>query len=662
VHANHISRRGLTVLAATILWLVSAIPAAAADTLTPSPFTTTLVAGTSTTVNKTLALDGLPARADIIVAVDTTGSMGNPIAQAQADASNLCATVKASIPGARFAAVDFEDYPGMPGGGAGDTPYALLTPGFVADCTVFAGAIATMTADGGGDNPEAYNRAFFEAYSDAAYAAPVALGGRDPLASQFLVVLGDAQPHSADGFASCPDAPPDDFGRDGVAGGGDDLGTAATIAGLVTNQITLLMIRYTTGGVSVGLSCYSDMATATGGTAVDDVGAGDIGPFIIANAKLVPYTANLVVSAGCPIGFSFNPTFPTGPLTGPQSIPFVETITGPTIVGSYTCTITAVTDPGGPTLAVETVNVTVTPAAPATLDLQPETAENVVDAEHCVTATVMDAFGNVTPGITVDFSVVPTTFRVPPSGTAVTDAAGQATFCYTSALTGTDTITAFADTDLSGAQNGTEPSDTATKTWVLPGASEGCKVTYGGRIETTAGDKATFGGNAKAKAAGPSGQENYQDHGPAADIHVHSIDVLSILCSEDGTSATIFGTATIDGVGPVDYRIDVTDNGEPGSSDTYQIRLSDGYDSGLQTLVGGNVQIHLAKAAASAHSALAGTKSHASSATTKPHSAPTGAKKATASASPTVSKSHSQKDSKDTKDTKGKGAKGSKRH
>ena len=44
------------------------------------------------TVDKTLSLDGLPARADIIVAIDTTGSMGVPIAQAQADASNICAT------------------------------------------------------------------------------------------------------------------------------------------------------------------------------------------------------------------------------------------------------------------------------------------------------------------------------------------------------------------------------------------------------------------------------------------------------------------------------------------------------------------------------------------------------------------------------------------
>ena len=633
MHSKQSPMRFMAVLAATMLWLVAAIPVSAADTLTPSPVTTTLVAGTSTTVNKTLTLDGVPAKADIIVAIDTTASMGVPIAQAQADAMNICSNVKGSIPGARFAVVALGDYPAMPSGGPGDVPYALLTAGFVSSCTVFSAAIATMTAHDGGDLPEAYNRTFFEAYSDSAYSAPVALGGRDPLASQFLVVLGDATPHSAVGFGSCADAPPDDFGRDGAPGGGDDITSAAAIAGLVANNMTLLMIRYTTGSVSVALSCYNDLATATGGAAVDDSGAGTIGPFIVASAKLVSYSADLVVSAGCPIGFSFNPTFPTGTLTGPQTIPFVETITAPTTVGDYTCTITAVTDPGGSTGAVETVNVTVTPAAPATLDLQPSTATNVVDAQHCVTATVTDAFGNVTPGITVDFSVNPTTFRTPASGTAVTDSTGQAEFCYTSALPGSDTITAFADTDDSGAQNGTEPSATAAKTWVLPESGAGCKVTYGGRITTADGDKATFGGN--AKGAGPSGQEEYQDHGPVVVMNVHSIDVQAVVCSADGTSASIFGTATIDGSGSVDYRIDVTDLGEPGSSDTYQIRLSNGYDSGLQTLSGGNVQIHKAQKAASAHTAPA-VKAHAAP-SGKGHAAPTAGNASTIPAASTVS-------------------------
>src|SRR5207247_10373065 len=104
----------------------------------------------------------------------------------------------------------------------------------------------------------AYNRTFFEAYSEAAFAAPVASGGRDPLASQFLVVLGDAAPHDAAGFGSCPSSPPDDFGRDGAPGGGDDLTTPGTLAGLSATGITLLIIRYTTGGVSVALSFYPD--------------------------------------------------------------------------------------------------------------------------------------------------------------------------------------------------------------------------------------------------------------------------------------------------------------------------------------------------------------------------------------------------------------------
>src|SRR6266540_4019569 len=221
----------------------------------------------------------------------------------------------------------------------------------------------------------------------------------------------------------------------------------------------------------------------------------------------------------------------------------------------------------------------------------PGTATNVVDATHCVTATVKDQFGNATPGITVRFSV---TGSVTTSGSATTTASGQATFCYTGpALPGSDVITAYADTNNNNVKDAGEPSDTATKTWVLPLSTPGCKVTYGGSIKAANGDKATFGGNAMVPAAGPKGQEQYRDHGAAANLNVHSIKVLAVTCSADGKSASIFGTARINGSGSVNFRIDVTDNGEPGAgSDTYRLRLSTGYDSGVQTLVGGNVQVH----------------------------------------------------------------------
>jgi Bacterial Ig-like domain (group 1) len=582
---NRSGPRGLLAVTASLLGaLATAMPAFGADTFTPNPVNVTLQAGASTTVQKTLHLDALPGAADIVVAIDTTSSMTAAIAQAKMQATDLCADVKMAIPGARFAAVDFEDYPGMPFGSAADTPYALLTPGYVDDCATFSAAIATMVADAGGDFPEAYNRVFFEAVND-----PVLLASRNPAAVRFAVVLGDAPPHDATQTQapSCGNRPPTDFGRDGVAGGGDDIETEAAIAGLVSDETTLLMIRFLN---LIPLACYSELTSPTGGTAVN--AGSDLSDTIIDQIEAAAAqidTVELVVSGMCPpVGITFSPAPPYGPFTAPVDIVFDETITAPTLVGLYSCAITAVVD--GTPRAVQNVNVTVVPGPPATLTLAPETATNTVDAEHCVTATVTDQFGNPTPGITVRFSV---TGAATTGGSATTNASGQATFCYTSALPGSDVIRAYADTNNNGVQDAGEPGDTAAKLWVLPASTPGCKVTYGGRITAANGDKATFGGNAMVPASGPKGQAEYQDHGPAADLNVHSIDVLAVTCSADGKSASIFGTATVNGAGSFNFRIDVTDNGEPGAgSDTYRIRLSTGYDSGVQILLGGNIQLH----------------------------------------------------------------------
>jgi hypothetical protein len=88
------------------------------------------------------------------------------------------------------------------------------------------------------------------------------------------------------------------------------------------------------------------------------------------------------------------------------------------------------------------------------------------------------------------------------------------------------------------------------------------------------------------------GQEDYQDHGPAQPLTMHSINVLAIVCDEPGQEASIYGQATIDGAGSFFYRIKVRDLGERGvGRDTYWILLANGYTSGDQTLEGGNVQI-----------------------------------------------------------------------
>jgi len=138
----------LTTLLMTGVALFGAAPPAAdaVDQFNPAVVTLTLGAGESAKVNKILRLDARPEFADIIIAIDTTGSMFGAIAEAKMEAVQICNDVKAQIPGARFAVVDFKDYPFSPYGGTGDYPYLLKTPGFVADCLTFAAAINTMVA------------------------------------------------------------------------------------------------------------------------------------------------------------------------------------------------------------------------------------------------------------------------------------------------------------------------------------------------------------------------------------------------------------------------------------------------------------------------------------------------------------------------------------
>jgi hypothetical protein len=249
-------------------------------------------------------------------------------------------------------------------------------------------------------------------------------------------------------------------------------------------------------------------------------------------------------------------------------------------------------------------NVRVVPPepVPTTLTLEPKTATNPVDTRHCVIATVRDQFGNPMPGITVNFNVEGAsevdTDPADEDGEVTTDANGEARFCYTGPdFPGVDAIHAFADTNDNNIQDAGEPFDDATKTWILPVSTPGCevKITNGGWIIAANGDRASFGGNARTDGEGSaSGNEEYQDHGPATPMNVKG-NVLAVVCETvpPTNSATIYGEATIDGAGSFIYRLRVEDNGDGGKGvDKYWITLDNGYTSGNQTLQGGNVQIH----------------------------------------------------------------------
>jgi hypothetical protein len=263
-----------------------------------------------------------------------------------------------------------------------------------------------------------------------------------------------------------------------------------------------------------------------------------------------------------------------------------------TVTGDYSGDATHKTSSG-------TTTVTVTPGPPAVVTVSPPTGVNVVETQHCVTARVTDMFGNPTPGVTVSFLVTGVNSAF---GTRTTGVDGTTPpFCYTGLLFGEDVIEAFVDNNGNRRPDPGEPTGVATKTWTLPLSTAFCVVdfvTYGIRIVAANGDLGTGGGNAQVDAdRNPSGQHEYQDHGPVQPMNVHSINVLAVVCSDiDGVpgakQAQIYGRATIDGAGEFAYRIHVEDRGEPGTSDKYWIMLSTGYNSGSQPLIGGNVQIH----------------------------------------------------------------------
>ena len=115
-------------------------------------------------------------------------------------------------------------------------------------------------------------------------------------------------------------------------------------------------------------------------------------------------------------------------------------------------------------------------------------------------------------------------------------------------------------------------------------------VTGGGWITgTPSGAKGNFGVAGGIKNGGLWGHLTYHDHGAGGPkVKGTGVTAYTVLSA---TARHIEGICEINGQGGFTYRVDVADNGEPGRSDTFELRLSNGYSAG-GTLQGGNIQLH----------------------------------------------------------------------
>jgi hypothetical protein len=191
--------------------------------------------------------------------------------------------------------------------------------------------------------------------------------------------------------------------------------------------------------------------------------------------------------------------------------------------------------------------------APAALILTPAAGTDTVGARHCVMAMVRDSFGNPTPNVTVRFTV---TGAVNTGGSALTDANGQASFCYTGPpLPGADAISAYADTDNDNSPDVGEPGGAATETWVSRPLA--CADVDGFGYLTVAGHPAGFAFDVDQDSKGTvDGELGYLAWG------------RKLFRATEITRVTVTGqSATIDGVGseygvspavPLPFRVEVT--------------------------------------------------------------------------------------------------------
>lgn len=200
---------------------------------------------------------------DIAFVIDTTGSMGQFIAEAKQHLSRTLEELsKKSGISLNAALVEYKDHPPQ------DPTFITRCVDFTSDFPKMQDEIKKLKESGGGDGPEAVYRGVYDACEE--------LSWRER-SSRFILLVGDAPPHAfavwhkkmfpkgeqlraaGDGF---PNACPSGLDVSSVT-------AAAEKKGIVVNAICLVGDKYTAAS-------FDAIATGSGGTSNTQAAIGDI--------------------------------------------------------------------------------------------------------------------------------------------------------------------------------------------------------------------------------------------------------------------------------------------------------------------------------------------------------------------------------------------------
>jgi hypothetical protein len=195
---------------------------------------------------------GIP-KADVVFAIDLTGSMSGEIAEVKANATYIMNSLAAQIADVQFGLMSYMDYDGYyttyasgywynaTYGNAAhpcyDTPYRL-DQDITSNTALMATKINALSIGCGADGPQDYTRIIHEAYNDTN------LSWRDG-AKRILILFGDNVPHDTNfdiDNNGTPDNRGGDPGRDTILGTADDLDFETEVANAAAAGVHVMAV------------------------------------------------------------------------------------------------------------------------------------------------------------------------------------------------------------------------------------------------------------------------------------------------------------------------------------------------------------------------------------------------------------------------------------
>lgn len=193
--------------------------------------------------------------ADLVFAIDTTGSMTPYLAAAAASAGSTADALRALSSKARVGLVEYRDH----GGGRAARTVVPLTEDFAA----FESGLRGLRADGGGDTPEAVHSGLVTALA----------ADWDSRAARALIVLGDGPAHGTEPVTGLTAAAVTDIAR-GVAPLPGTVASARAVTGPGTG-VRIPPVPVYALAANDSLSAQMDPITSATGGAVFPIGSSD---------------------------------------------------------------------------------------------------------------------------------------------------------------------------------------------------------------------------------------------------------------------------------------------------------------------------------------------------------------------------------------------------